>query len=348
MSIYLGNLQLATGGGATGTGLPVNSYDSFLVDSTGNPVGYNTATGLYTHPNGDYWMETGNTISDSGGNYPDAVITAASNYNTAEGTTGNYTNAQSNTLDGIQGICQTSTYWYVHGPGGYSQSQNLTRIQKSNFAKTQFGYRLDRANDKIGFDVNEAETLTATVGEDNSTSASEIYIRDFTNYTGSNPGTLLYTVNRTLSYNVPGVIFGEGTTVWVMVQGSSTMTQYDYVSNTLLQTLNAGQSPGTYGYGWSYIGGQYSYLSNAGGIWKVDMVNGGSTLFATFTAEPSLANREPITPDLNNFTNALQIQSTPASTSPTWKIYTKAGPFVGDSTARTDSDSSQPLFLKLK
>ena len=45
MSIYLGNLELATGGGATGTSLPVNSYVSFLVNSTGNPAGYDATTG---------------------------------------------------------------------------------------------------------------------------------------------------------------------------------------------------------------------------------------------------------------------------------------------------------------
>ena len=63
MSAYLGDLELATGGGATGTGLPVNTYESFYVSGTGNPSGYNATTGLYTHPNGDVWLKTGNTIS---------------------------------------------------------------------------------------------------------------------------------------------------------------------------------------------------------------------------------------------------------------------------------------------
>ena len=72
MSIYLGDLELATGGGATGTGLPVNTYESFYVSGTSNPSGYNATTGLYTHPNGDVWLKTGNTISDVGGNYPNA------------------------------------------------------------------------------------------------------------------------------------------------------------------------------------------------------------------------------------------------------------------------------------
>ena len=63
MAIYLGSLELATGGGATNTGLPVNTYESFNVSATGNPTGYDATTGLYTHPNGDYWLKTGSTIT---------------------------------------------------------------------------------------------------------------------------------------------------------------------------------------------------------------------------------------------------------------------------------------------
>ena len=73
MAIYLGDLELATGAAAaTGTGFPVNSYAPFFISGTGNPLGYN-ANGLYSHPNGDVWMETGKTLIDSAGAYPDAT-----------------------------------------------------------------------------------------------------------------------------------------------------------------------------------------------------------------------------------------------------------------------------------
>ena len=78
MAIYLGNLELATGGGATGTVLPVNTYESFSVSGTGNPSGYNATTGLYTHPNGDYWLKTGNLLSGVQATYPSATVTPGS------------------------------------------------------------------------------------------------------------------------------------------------------------------------------------------------------------------------------------------------------------------------------
>lgn len=73
MAIYLGDLELATGAAAaTGTGFPVNSYAPFFISGTGNPLGYN-ANGLYNHPNGDVWLETGKTIIDTSNAYPDAT-----------------------------------------------------------------------------------------------------------------------------------------------------------------------------------------------------------------------------------------------------------------------------------
>jgi hypothetical protein len=73
MAIYLGSLELATGGAAaTGTGFPVNSYAPFFVTGTGNPLGYD-ANGLYNHPNGDVWMETGKTLTTTAALYPDAT-----------------------------------------------------------------------------------------------------------------------------------------------------------------------------------------------------------------------------------------------------------------------------------
>ena len=73
MAIYLGSLELATGAAAaTGTGFPVNSYAPFFITGTGNPLGYN-ANGLYNHPNGDVWLETGKTLTTTAASYPDAT-----------------------------------------------------------------------------------------------------------------------------------------------------------------------------------------------------------------------------------------------------------------------------------
>jgi len=106
MAIYLGNLELATGGGATNTGLPVNSYTSFYVNTTGNPTGYNSATGLYIHPNGDQWLKTGKTIIDAAGNYPAATL----------GTFG-YTGRQNTAATSVFSATSVDSFW--NGGGGY-------------------------------------------------------------------------------------------------------------------------------------------------------------------------------------------------------------------------------------
>lgn len=106
MAIYLGSLELATGGGATGTGLPVNTYESFSVTSTGNPTGYNTTTGLYTHPNGDYWLKTGNTLVGVSSTYPDANV----NYQIL---TQLEVSSTFSTTFVTRGLARTSTNWYA-------------------------------------------------------------------------------------------------------------------------------------------------------------------------------------------------------------------------------------------
>lgn len=57
----------------SGGGLSVNSYKDYLVAGTGNPTGYDASTGLYNHPDSTVWIETGNTISAPASTYPDAT-----------------------------------------------------------------------------------------------------------------------------------------------------------------------------------------------------------------------------------------------------------------------------------
>ena len=325
---------------ATGTGLPVNTHESFYAIGAGNPSGYDATTGLYTHPNGDVWLKTGNTFDDAAGNYPDAATAAGINYNTAEGTTGTFTKP-SGVANESYFITQSDLYWYIVAPGNGGASYGITSVAKTGFAQVQQNWRMGSAN-KPAIAVNADDTLTATVDADNST---KIFIRDFTTYSGSSFGTTLYTVTIPANGNNKAIVFGSGTTVWYGNEGNGTIYQYDYTTNTLLQTLSMGISVPGSGSAWSYLGGTYSYFtSNYGNIYKINMTTGATTVFATFNAVAT-SQRNAITPDLNNFTNALWATT---STSNNWAIYNKTGPFVGDSTARTDTDSGQPLFVKIK
>jgi hypothetical protein len=327
---------------ATGTGLPVNAYESFYVSGTGSPLGYNATTGLYTHPNGDVWLKTGNTFDDAAGNYPDATIATSANYNTAEGTTGTFIKPQTVTND-TQFMTQSDLYWYIYNNGSSGYSSGITSIAKTGFAQVQRNWRMSSLSNRPAIAVNADDTLTATVSADSSTN---IFIRDFTTYSLSYPGTTLYTVTIPANGNNKAIVFGSGTTVWYQNAGNGTIYQYDYTTNTLLQTLSTGVTAPSYGYAWSYLGGTYSYFTSGNGnIYKINMTTGATTVFATFTAQGSNSQRNSITPDLNNFTNALWAIT---NTSNSWAIYNKTGPFVGDSTARTDTNSGQPLFVKIK
>ena len=53
--------------GSSGSGgSSINSYTSFKVTATDNPVGYNATTGLYTNPvDGSVWLETGKQLIDN-------------------------------------------------------------------------------------------------------------------------------------------------------------------------------------------------------------------------------------------------------------------------------------------
>ena len=45
--------------------LPINSYKSFDVSATSNPLGYNASTGVYSHPDGTHWLKTGSVLGGS-------------------------------------------------------------------------------------------------------------------------------------------------------------------------------------------------------------------------------------------------------------------------------------------
>ena len=77
------------GSGGSGGGSGINSYAPFLVTSTsGNPVGYDVTTGIYTNPVDDsVWIKTGKTLIDSSNTYPNA--TGVTDHFTQQAATGN-------------------------------------------------------------------------------------------------------------------------------------------------------------------------------------------------------------------------------------------------------------------
>ena len=71
MSNYSDFFGVGSSGG--GGGIPINSYTPFLVSSTGVPPGYDATTGLYTHPDGSFWVRSGLVLSGVATTYPNAT-----------------------------------------------------------------------------------------------------------------------------------------------------------------------------------------------------------------------------------------------------------------------------------
>ena len=97
--------------GVTSVGdYPINSYFEYGVTATGNPTGYDASTGLYSHPNGSTWLQTGNTLPTSSA-YPNATTT------TTGGATG-FIDTVATLGAGWRGICYDSvnnTFWIANG-----------------------------------------------------------------------------------------------------------------------------------------------------------------------------------------------------------------------------------------
>ena len=71
MSNFSQYFPIGSSGG--GGGIPINGYFPFTVSSTGDPTGYDSTTGLYTHPDGTFWLKSGFRINSLSTLYPSAT-----------------------------------------------------------------------------------------------------------------------------------------------------------------------------------------------------------------------------------------------------------------------------------
>ena len=313
MSIYLGNLELATGGGATGTGLPVNSYAPFKVFATGSPTGYNSSTGLYEHPNGDVWLKTGNTMAVTSTTYPDATRAGVVSYTfldsaTMSASTGyGFTRTSNNwvrtqdgsagtgvyTIDGTTGNwgVATGTTYDVGAANGESMASNGTTVVQNRLTNTYDIIEYDLTGTATGFSFS-------TTGQGGSVTIWGVAYHDNKYYVGK--------ANTVYEYNATtGVYTGFS----FVTSASSKELFFDGTLFYVITGSYLGQIT-TY----SATGTSYGALSL--GINAYDLEIHGENLYALATS---------------NICNRYSINQS-----------------VGDGTARTDTDSGQPLFIKLK
>lgn len=331
------------------TGLPVNSYAPFFISGTGNPAGYNATTGLYTHPNGDVWLKTGNTITSSGTNpypsstYSSSFINSFNRYNSvsAVGSSDSRIGVGKTKLAGLQGGYNTTLYYY-----NSTDLTNLGPIQ----SKVPGGNAGFEGYPSIGFNRNTDEFYFTT--RDPSGPNNRIVVFDEATLTETN---FLGPYTEITQY-IYGIAIDSTNGVYYLLDGSNTSAhiyQYDLSTNAYtglnLFAGNTGSS-GLAIQGFTFDG---TYLiianrqpSNNQTLEFYGTNNGTALSYVGSMATPGVDYRDlKFDHNTNNkfyvsiYANTWQNANTP--------IYTQ-NYISGDTTARTDTDSGQPLFVKIK
>lgn len=344
MSIYLGDLELATGGG----GLPVNTYESFNVNTTGNPSGYNAATGLYTHPNGDSWLKTGLILPASlATTYPDATLVTAPT-STGRSVAPTYDNtSKACYIDGANGVYALQHYnpsstriaEYSFATGAATGKVINTNIQFPNGNGLVGGISYDSSADVIWsfyrYNVVSNATELRLASYDYTTGANltnQTIYRDNQISTSQNIPYGIAKINNTPEY----VLYSkqnniEVSQVWNMSTGSA----------VLVSTVNT-----------SLYASTYYYLTESANtdkimLWQYDagkFVEFETTNFTATGVETAVASSF-----INSYgAYALYNNLYSVTDNTTYMSEWLLGSFLGDATARTDADSGQPLFIKLK
>lgn len=349
MGIYLGNLELATGGGATGTGLPVNTYESFNVSTTGNPTGYDATTGLYTHPNGDYWLKTGKILSGTNAStYPDATLGGTTPVATGRVAAVAYDNSPfACYIDGSNGVYVVQHY-----------NPTSTRIAEYSFAtggatgkvidtNTQF-IRGTGAPGGISYD-SSANVIWICYRYNVVSNATELKVASYDYTTGANltNQTIYRAPNVSTSNNIPyGIAKINNTPEYVIYtkqNGVEKMQVYNMSTGSavLVSTVNT-----------SLYASTYYYLTESASadkimLWKYDagkFVEFETTNFTATGVETAVAGSFINTYGSYAFYDNLNAVTNNTSFMAEWLL----GSYIGDETVRTDTDTSQPLFIKLK
>ena len=310
----------ASSGGGSG-GIPINGYTPFLVEFTGQPSGYNSTTGLYTHPDGTYWMESGKTIAASTSNYPDATSVSTYSYPTSGVAFENFDVSGAGINFG--GITTDGTNFYVVSQTRTVKVYNSAGVFQSNLFSWgtnpingsaadlvydgTFLWTLDQGGIAIQYTLAGVATglsiTNAAIGTGRSITAdgTNIYVMDnsarvntYNSTTGVQQGTTI-TLNAN-GTDWRGIVYEATGFLLVLADGNDTYYRYTIAG---LDTGDSFAVPA--GVGSRPRGG----FSVSAGIWLIG----------------------------DNNTDAYLISKTSV---------------IGDATARTDTDTAQPLFTRIK
>lgn len=332
MSVYLGDLELATGGGATGTGLPVNTYESFSVTATGNPTGYDATTGLYTAPSGDYWLKTGNTINIDKTTYPDATANL-----------GSYTSLGTNTLAAFGGSNRWRRQAIAWNGTRLLQGAPKTSVGADQSLFAQYSptqpYTQTSTNTRSGPSfIGGIPEIGVALSPDNNYAYGYFPVSSTTQFT--------VILGNTLGVTITGIV---GNSAFAVDNSGNIYTGdgniYDQ-TGTLTGTFPV---PAVTAFNMAVGNDGYLYLFSTSRFLYRALISG---LAAGFTQEVDFSGAPGGDEGYINQSNpnTIIITSGGSQTNNTQNVttYTYTNAALGDATARTDSGSGQPLFIKIK
>ena len=300
-------------GSSGGGGVPINSYLPLIVTATGNPTGYDAATGLYTHPNGEFYLQTGFTLLGAGSTYPDATSDVYTNVD-------NFAPGLANSVGA--GTLGNNQLVYIDrtSPAGRTFNLDLTGGTTINFtgAPTPPGNPKGLAYDGTNFYVANGTN-------------NIVYVYDSSfNYVTEHalPGLIGLTAIAYIDSNFwvgkrGGV--SDHLTIWSDLSAAAPDYTYTMATNDQPQAI-------------AYDGNSVYMADN---ITVRGYVNDPTTAPTTTGETINVSLITPFCADLF-YDGTYMIGSNEQFTS--WRY--SAG--IGDATARTDTDSTQPLFVRIK
>lgn len=300
-------------GSSGGGGIPINGYFPFTVSST-STTGYNATTGLYTHPDGTFWLRSGTTLIDTSNAYPSAT-------------------------EANSGIFYTGFNYTITSGTGYGAATNPT-------------------NGNVYFQ----RTFPGTVTE--YTSAGVATGFSFTG--GTNPRGIARTTTNfyevtsvgglITEYTTAGVATGFSFNIGVNTDSSLTfngtnLVILDSTNNLAVEYTTAGVATGfsfsvpsvsnETGIVWDSNNNQYWVSTGSGTVVNYDSSGvAGSVAIATSSTVGRV--RGELVFNASNNTIGVVNRSTTVV-----YYFNITDLVIGDATTRTDTDSAQPLFVRI-
>jgi hypothetical protein len=302
-----------SGGSGVGSGIPINGYFPFIVSSTGDPTGYNSTTGLYTHPDGTFWLKSGFRINSLSTLYPSATGVIGYGYD-------NFTFA---TTYETNGVAFDGTDYFIVS----DQTNTVRQYTSAGVFITSFSVNSQASNPKYATFDGTNLWVTGNVRAYAYTTAGV--------YTGTSINLTASPLNWA---NLQGMAYDGTNLVFISTNNNEIATFTTagvYVSNSSITTPSSAN-------GMTYDGTNFWVVRSS--LRTVDeMTPAGVLTGNSFNISIEIPSQTPMGIEYNSTISQLVVGSSGGDAVFAYKY----GKVVGDPTARTDTDSAQPLFVRI-